>query len=142
MNNKKIIIAIVLGIGAFFSLIYGIVTPPRGRHGTPVSNAPEVLQDYNRAQPVVKAQDIRRRAKRSRFTAWKRNPFIPTQTAGPAISLVLNGIVGSSKNPKAIIGDLIVGVGDKVGPYKVTAIKQNRVILNDGTKDLELKLKD
>lgn len=136
MKNKKVIILIVLGIFAIISLIYGITTGPKGR-----SRRAEIAVGGNfqpaSSQAILSTQ---RRAKRSSFTSWKRNPFVPTGIPGTPSNLVLNGILSSGNNLKAMIGDNIVGKGDKIGNNTVIEIKEDRVILNDGTKDFELKL--
>jgi len=45
-------------------------------------------------------------------------------------------------NPTAMIGDVIVKRGDKLGANTVVEINPDSIILNDGTKDFELKLKE
>ena len=39
-----------------------------------------------------------------------------------------------------MIGDSIVGKGDKIDGNTVIEVEKEKVILNDGTKDFELKL--
>ncbi|MDD5449468.1 MAG: hypothetical protein PHO42_02595 [Candidatus Omnitrophica bacterium] len=76
-----------------------------------------------------------RRAERTRFTSWGRNPFLTR------ISLTdagLAGILWDEKSPKAIIGGSIVGIGDKIGGNTVVDIQKDRVILNDGSENFEI----
>jgi len=134
--NKKVIALIVLGVGAVISLTYGIVTPPNGRRAPP----PPQITPREKTKETVDSVVTKRRAVRTKFESWARHPFAPRAGAARQ-SLSLNGIVGSPKNPKAMISDAIVGVGDTIGKYKVVAIKQDRAILSDGTKEIELKLK-
>ena len=54
--------------------------------------------------------------------------------------LSLNGIIASGKTFKAMIGDSIVGKGDKISGNTVLEVQKDKVILNDGTKDFELKI--
>lgn len=135
MRDKKIIILILLSIFAVVSLIYGIRTLPKSgakKAYTATGENSQVLP-----QTVVTTQ---RRAKRSKFTSWKRNPFVPKEVPGASSNLVLSGILGSGNNLKAMIGDTMVGKGDKVGNNTVVDIQRDKVILNDGTKDFELNL--
>jgi len=44
------------------------------------------------------------------------------------------------KYPQAIINGEVVGIGATVGGKRVVDIKEDRVILNDGSKDFELRL--
>lgn len=74
----------------------------------------------------------------------KRDPF----TAAPIVSMeksssgvLLEGIVYDKANPMALINNQVVKIGSRVGINTVINIKQNSVILNDGTKDFELRLK-
>jgi hypothetical protein len=81
---------------------------------------------------------------------WGRCPFsgkqygavIETQTVivQKPIPLSLGGIIWDSASPKALINDEIVQPGYMIGQYTVKEIKQDRVILNDGNKDIELTL--
>lgn len=61
----------------------------------------------------------------------------PIMTFG---GVALEGILWDKERPMAIINDTIREIGDKVGINTIVDIKQDRVILNDGSKDFELKL--
>jgi len=52
----------------------------------------------------------------------------------------LSGILEHGKEFKAMIGDAIVGKGDMIDGNKVIEVQRDKVILNDGKKDFELKL--
>jgi hypothetical protein len=136
MKDKKVIILIVLGVAAAASLLWGTTSSPKRKQ--PAFSAPEISQAPQSVPTSAAA--INRRAVRSKFKAWKRRPFQSSQVPGQSSNLVLNGIIGG-KVPKAMIGDLMVGVGDKIGNNKVVAIKKDSVTLNDGTKDFELVMK-
>ena len=138
MRDKKVIVLIVLGIIAVMSIVYG-VTASRPKKGPeePAITAGETQQVQSQG-----AISFQRRAKRSEHTSWKRSPFVASGVSGSSSNLALSGIINSGRGLKAAIGDSIVGKGDTVGNYKVIDIKKDRVILNDGTKDLELKLRE
>ncbi len=71
---------------------------------------------------------------------WMRDPFsdkIYLSEKGE-IDLKLSGILWDEKNPSAIISDKVVTEGDTIGKYTVLKIKEERVILNDGIKNVEL----
>lgn len=140
MKNSKVVILVVLGIIAISSLVYGLSAKPKWQKST-VEQGTVIKKpgEAGRAENVV--GQTKRRAKRTQFRSWKRNPFVPKGVPGTAYSkLVLNGILASGKTFKAMIGDAIVGKGDKVEGNTVIEVKRDRVILNDGTKDFELKL--
>ncbi|MDO8535661.1 MAG: hypothetical protein Q7S30_01440 [Candidatus Omnitrophota bacterium] len=143
MKDKKVVALIILAVLAVISLVYGITASPKSRAKSAAvavgqaSGAP--------AQNAVVAKSVvptARRAKRSQFKAWKRNPFVSglAATTLTMTKLTLNGIIWSKTNPKAMIGDAIVVKGDTVGANKVVDIQPDKVILNDGAKDFELKL--
>ena len=136
MQNKKVLTLIILSVFAVISLIYGIMAKPaKGRAGK-VS----LSQNKNLTSPTACVIE-NRRAKHSKFKSWKRNPFVPVVSNVPQQSnLVLSGIIWNKEKPKAIIGEAIVTKGDKIGGNTVVDIKPDKVILNDGTKEFELKL--
>ena len=139
MQDKKVVALIVLIVLAVISLVYGVMAPPKGR----VKRAVAVERQVAITPPQGTTTDVistRRRAGRSQFKAWERNPFVSGQTASTMVGLTLNGIIWNKAKPKAMIGDAIVVKGDTVGANKVVDIQPDRVILNDGTKDFELKL--
>ncbi len=77
--------------------------------------------------------------KKSSYADWGRDPFVfSTETSQ---ELVLGGIVWDPGQPAAIISGEIVVKGGAVGSYVVVEIQQDRVILNDGEKDIELRLR-
>ena len=80
---------------------------------------------------------------------WGVDPFsgrpISVETGGIS-EIKLSGIVYSAKNPKesyAIINNDIIGIGGKVGDsqLKIVNITQDEVTLNDGTKDIKLRVR-
>lgn len=133
MKDKKVIILIVLGIFAFFSIIHGIITPGGKRRV-----ATEVTSGSAGIDIVRGSGSDTRRAVRTQYKSWKRSPFVPGARASTGLSV--SGIIWSKTNPKAMVGDTLVKKGDTVGGNKVVDIKKDRVILNDGNKDFELKL--
>jgi len=138
-QNKKVVIAIVLCVGAVMSLIYGITAPPKTKRG--ISQAPKTTHSGDIASSAGKIVPTKRRAERTEFSAWGRNPFSAEEAPKEeVVKLRLNGILWDEKNPQAIIGDDIVGIGDKIGPNTVVDIKEASVILNDGTGNFELNL--
>ena len=74
---------------------------------------------------------------------WIRCPFCgKLYIDGGGGVVVLSGILWDVKDPKAVINGEIVGIGDKVNKYSVIDIDRNIVILNDGSKDIEISLEE
>lgn len=65
-------------------------------------------------------------------------PLVAEKTSGRGV--VLSGIVWGKDKPTAIINNSIVRVGDTVSGNVVVRIQRDRVVLNDGNNDFELKL--
>jgi len=73
---------------------------------------------------------------------WKRCPFCGeffTQVED-STNLRLSGILWDAKNPQAVIGSEVYGKGDKIGKFIVVDINPDKVVLSDGSKQIELKL--
>jgi hypothetical protein len=136
MQDKKIIILIVLSIIAIASLTYGITASRRG------SYAPIISQESAQRSEMPPQSSVSsvRRPRKSNFASWGRDPFAPEKTSASAVPFILNGIILDKKEPKAIINNEIVGIGDKIGDAVIIDIKKNAVILNDGIADFELNL--
>lgn len=140
MRNKKLITLVVLGILAIFSLFYGIVTssktkrPPQAKE----SDIQPVREVSLTGEPIF----IQRVTKRTSYTSWGRSPFTLQKTSSGALKgLILGGIMWDKEKPLVIINDTIVKIGDKVSGNIVVDIKQDKVILNDGTRDFELLMR-
>ena len=141
MQDKKIVALIILTVLAVISLIYGATAVPKGRVKSAAITEGQVA--IASPQVAVAAKNVlstERRARRSQFKTWKRSPFVDSQAASATSELTLNGIIWNKNKPKAMIGDAMVVKGDTVGANKVVDIQPNKVILNDGTKDFELKI--
>ena len=136
MNKKKIIL-IVLGVAAV------LVWLPR-------FNIFKGSGAERFKAGIVKALDFqvlqKRQKKRTAYKNWARNPFTVTAAAGPAVNspggLRLGGIVYDPHDIFALINDEVAHVGDQVAGKKVVEIKPDRVILSDGSKNIELKLEE
>lgn len=137
MRNKKVIILAALGALAVLSLFYGIVTPPGGRRRPPVEQTG--VQQGKEVSPSEKRILPLRQGKRTSYSSWGRDPFVLRNTASGA-GLMLGGIMWDKENPMAIINGRIVKTGDNVGGNIVVDIRQDSVILNDGGKDVELRI--
>ncbi|RJO65467.1 MAG: hypothetical protein C4540_01055 [Candidatus Omnitrophota bacterium] len=72
----------------------------------------------------------------------KKDPFtgegIVSQEGATSV-IVLSGIFWDGSCPMAIVNDAVISIGDTVDGYLVTDIRQDRVILRKGAKDLELQ---
>ena len=84
--------------------------------------------------------------KRTSYKDWGKNPFSVSKAAVlPPVGsqgLRLGGIIYDANEVCALINDELVHKGDSVDGKKVVEIHRDRVILNDGTKDIELRLEE
>ncbi len=139
MNNKKLIVLIVLGVLAVLSIIHGLVKSNRE-----TAKLPEKPAASNKNNTVVIEEVTTLSSKppsKSAYSTWGRNPFaLPNERGASLEDLRLEGILSDKNNFTAIINDRVVGIGEIIEGNTVVAIKADRVILNDGQKDFELKL--
>ena len=91
----------------------------------PLSDLLSRLSNINQTQEAVK----------SSHQDWGRNPFILTPADN---EIVLQGIIWDPIKPQALINDQIVEIGGQVGKMRVVDIQSRKVIVNDGTKNIEL----
>ena len=75
----------------------------------------------------------------------KRDPFFkqmidPANKSSVSSDLSLSGIVWDQDNATAIINNTIVKIGSEIAGNTVINIKEDRVILNDGVRNFELKI--
>lgn len=144
MRDKKLIILIVLGLGAVASLIYGIVTPS-GNKRAPGAGTASVAKKGELAEKIDLVTK-EREAKRSTYSFWGRSPFLPpakpeaVHEAGGITSLNLGGIVRHGDSYRAFINNIMVNKGSSIGGYKVVDIKHDRVILSDGISTYEVRI--
>ena len=138
MERKKIIILIVLGILAVASLVNGFTANPKSRQ----KDTPSQAMSYAGRPVPENIVYAKRVAKRTTFDSWGRDPFsIRSSVSGRTSSgFNLGGIIWLAEGWKAIVDDAIIKIGDTIGGKKVVDIKKDKVILNDGTKNSELKL--
>jgi hypothetical protein len=76
-------------------------------------------------------------------SAEKQSASSPSLQKGYPPHLILNGIMYTEENPKAIINGTPVGKGDVIGGAIVTSVTENNVMLkyNNGSNQVELMLK-
>ncbi|MFA5275537.1 MAG: hypothetical protein WC417_01410 [Candidatus Omnitrophota bacterium] len=147
MNNKKntkLIILITLSILGVFSLIRGAVTPTKARRlASSEPDKPVTIAQEKSFSLTGEGLSVKRYAKRSNYSSWSRDPFTmgaPIKPIGEG-SLDLKGIIWDEKLPLALINGRTVKIGDKVGSNTVVDIRKDSVVLNDGSRDWELKLR-
>ena len=73
----------------------------------------------------------------------KRDPFSQGEKLEEEFSvdsLHLAGIAWDEEEPKAIINNEIIDVGQVIGKFKVLRIHPDKVIVNDGESDFELNV--
>lgn len=81
--------------------------------------------------------------KESEELRLKRDPFSAASIRPVLFSpddLELDGIAWDKEKPAAIINNEVLEIGDKINGKTVIDIREDRVILNDGTSNIELQL--
>lgn len=132
LSAQRVILA-VLALISVFIWYNGLRSFSRKKTGG------STFSEYPGVAPVARAKIARK--KRSAYEGWGRNPFTAgREDASSPSALALGGIVYDKKDSYVIINDQLLHVGDQVNGSKVIDIGPERVILNDGSKDIELRL--
>ena len=93
------------------------------------------------AMPASPPAQVARSALKSSYASWGRNPFVSPNDRGASLEDIhLEGIMTDKNGFVAVIDGEVVAKGEKAGENTVVDIKNDRVILNDGKKDFELRL--
>lgn len=79
------------------------------------------------------------------ISQWGRDPFsgkiyVTASRAQGLGDLKVEGIIWDKNNPMAMVNGHVLKKGDNFKGNVVVDIKENSVILNDGNRDLELKI--
>ena len=128
-DQKKAILA-VLALIAVFVWYNGLKSFSKQK-----TNAPSGDMEASSSRQEIKQK------KRSGHKEWGRDPFMVTQTpVSSSSALALDGIVYDEKDSYVLINNQLLHIGDEVNGNRVVDIQQDTVILNDGNKNIELKL--
>ncbi len=102
----------------------------------------KIYSDGGSFAPLMAAGPRRREKIKSPYPEWGPNPFVFKETPGgvEVKKIILQGILIDEKDSQALINDHYVKKGDSVDEYIVVDIQQDKVILNDGMNDKELRL--
>ena len=74
---------------------------------------------------------------------WGRDAFVPQENLFSivrAVNLTLNGVLWDLKEPKAIVNEQTLLVGETIYGYTVVEIKPRSVVLRTGEKSIELSV--
>lgn len=147
MHKNKLIeisITIFLVVVLLFAVARAIKRPKK--EGQPSLAKQEALQKQTPiAEVKVPPKDLFfKLEEEAKGLALKNDPFSAAPIAAldkkASVDLQLSGIVWDKISPTAIINGRIVDKGDKILGNVVVEIKQDRIILNDGSRNFELKL--
>ncbi len=155
MGTKKIIL-IILGISAILSLINGVIKFNKknviSKHTVITENPGIVLEELLFEQKIIKSK--------TKYKDWGKNPFTLDKKKIEAVqvkadviidekiikqehtSIILNGILWESDDPRAIINNEIMRINDTIGENILVGIKRDRVILNNGEDNFEIILNE
>ncbi|MFA6349462.1 MAG: hypothetical protein WCY12_00850, partial [Candidatus Omnitrophota bacterium] len=73
---------------------------------------------------------------------WGRDPFSGRMysSENKASALRLIGIIWDEKEPLAMINERILKVGDMIQGKQIIRINSDSIVVDDGSKEIELKL--
>lgn len=145
MQKKSLIQIIITGILVFVLLCVVISDIKRGRRLKYILNKSEFSS--GKVVPIGKQAAAKglflKLEEETKKIELKRDPFFPGAIINHKESphgLYLSGIVWDAQKSTAIINGKILGIGSTIGTNTVLDIKEDRVILYDGSGNIELEL--
>ena len=140
MDKKKQIIMFIAGGIALLVLIPVLVFSFKALKNRASRQEERAVSGAATDSAAGSGVPTKRRAKKSQFTSWGRNPFAPAEVGRIKSEVMLSGIMWNEEAPQAIINNEIVEVGDKIGGRTVVDIQKDRVIIDDGSGKVEIRL--
>lgn len=149
----ELILTAILIIVLLFAVNNAIKRPKRSVPAAVkpgVKNTPPAVDNISQTKAPQAAMSVKPQyqlqEEESQSLELKRDPFsamapaVTKSQAAEASSITLSGILWDENNPLAIINNKVVKKADSVSGCRVVEIKQESVVLNDGTRDFEFKL--
>lgn len=90
---------------------------------------PSFAQDAQKSISGLNVEDFNK-AKDANIV-WSKNPFLKPANEVAFDELALTGIIYSADEAAALINDMVVKKGDKVGSSEIVEIEKERVILRN-----------
>jgi len=137
MDKKRLEIIITVILGIIF-LVVSINAVLVAIKKTKQRNAAQVF--FPRSIPIAVKSPLTEVPENK--PSWVRDPFSgKLYSSTSEIELHLEGILWDPEKPAAIINGEVVKIGDKLtNGSRIITIKQNAVIVNDGERNIEIKL--
>jgi len=141
----KIVSAVLLFSVLLILAVYGIkrVKPAK----TVLTERPGVKKTTLAIQapllPQAPSEVSKAQESEGKSAELRLDPFTAETIAAaekPVVATGLNGILWDSRQPLAIINNKVVKKGDKIAGNVVVNIKEDRVILSDGSNLFELRI--
>ncbi|MFH2137513.1 MAG: hypothetical protein ABII88_03260 [Candidatus Omnitrophota bacterium] len=142
-KEKKLKIAIPILILIMIGVYSPVLKNSRVRPDSLVQENPNVAETFAGEEEFTNFSDlagIQRQHSRSKYQQWKRDPFAEYSDVSQSGIPRLHGIVWDSQKPKAIINETIAGIGDTVAGVMIIDIQKSKVLVNNGEKNIELKV--
>jgi hypothetical protein len=142
-KKQKILLLALVGVGVFVWL-QAFQSPPAVEDTADDQEMEEpIAVDEEQLLTIALASSTNLQRPRTVYQDWGKNPFfieVPPVKEEPA-PLLLQGISWDEKNPIAVLNGQVVGIGDSLGGHTVKDIQRDKILLNDGNKDMELHLR-
>ena len=131
MDKKKIVLT-VLAVVSFLIWVRAVTVFLKGKKGVRIG---ETIATVSAQAP--------RHSRKTVYQDWKRDPFsLERMLNAQGVGLELVGIMYDEKTCHALINEDVVRIGDTIEGNKVIDIQKDKVILNDGQKNFELRLQE
>ena len=141
MKKKEIVQLSITGVFAVILILLLF----SGRKGDRLKFSEAELRQNAKSSGKLAARDARglfvRLEDETRDLEVEKDPFhIKAEEVETVVEINLEGIAWDKEHPRAIINGEIVEKGQVINGNTVVDIQEYKVILNDGSSDLELKI--
>ena len=140
MNKQQILKIVFPILAVIMAYVWGQAlfgSSPKSKGDKNSGNVSQISSTNARSVDLTAlSRSVIREKTKTSYSDWGRNPFTLGQKQDA--SLMVEGILWDSQNPKVMISGNILGIGEKVGSVTVVDIKPNTVILRGKDGDVEL----
>lgn len=137
MEKKRLEIIITALLALVFVFAWANTFKALKKKGQEKAPSAPLVSPVVETPPLVEEEDKDEKMK------WGRDPFSGKAYSSPEANssdLRCSGIIWDKDAPLAMINDRVVRTGERISGNTVKEIKPDRVVLNDGSRDFELKL--
>lgn len=145
MQKEKVKLGVtIILVGVFLYVAVGALKRIRLESARPTpspGSVPAKPLAFDAAQYVPEVSLYKRLKQQTAGMALGSDPFTHMPLGAYTVKAVkLTGILWDARAPRAIVAGRVLKAGDSIGAVTIVSIQQDKVIVNDGNREMELRL--